>query len=228
MTVHLPFLLIAMVLLWFPRQWLRAGSLFKHRKSSSSKRAALEPWNTREPGDPRVRFSVEFAKFRNYVDLLRAAAGSVAFIGFPGKFGFPPCLTIEEGAPRTTIYAMIAIRSLILLLGLLIQTARREKGKITFYPPIFYIAGLTLGLADPWSALFSFVLIWAINAVFGGAQGFLTIYAILIVGFGHLFARQGDLSVAYAGILCFLPVLLSLMMNRPLVVFSRKGTHTSR
>jgi hypothetical protein len=225
MIVHLPYLLIAIVILWFPRQWLRVGSLLKRRRSVSSKRSATEPWNTRESGDPRLRFGVEFTKFRNYVDLLRGAGGSIAFVGLPGEFGFPPCLLADEKASRYSSYAVIVIRSLILLIGLLIQTARREKGKITFYPPVFYLAGLSLGLTDPWSALFSFVLIWTLNAMFSSAQGFLSVYAVLIVAFGHLFARHGDLSVAYAGILCFLPVLLSLMANRPLVVFNRKATH---
>jgi hypothetical protein len=225
MTVHLPFLLLAIALLWFPRHWLRVGSIFKHRRSAAATRSASEPWNSREPGDPRVRFGAEFAKFRNYVDLLRAAVGSLAFVG---GFGIPACLAVAEGAPKSTGYAVIAIRSLILLIGLLIQTVRREKRKITFYPAIFYIAGLSLGLADPWSALFAFALIWATNALYSGAQGFLTMYAVFILGFGHLLARRGDLSVVYAAILCFVPVLLSLLANRPLVTFTRKGTHSAK
>lgn len=228
MIVQLPYLLIAIVLLWFPRHWLRVGSFLKRRSKSAAKRAASEPWNTREPGDSRLRFSVEFSKFRNYVDMLRAAAGSLAFIGVRGEFGFPACLTPEYGSAHSSKYAVIAIRSTILLVGLLIQTARREKGKITFYPPVFYLAGLMFGLADPWSALFSFILIWAVNAIFSDAQGFLSVYALFIVSFGHLFAHGTDLSVIFAGVLCFLPVLLSLLAKRPLVVFSRKGTHSTR
>lgn len=225
MTVHYPFLLLAIALLWFPRQWLRLGSIFKRRRSSSSTRSASEPWNNREPGDPRLRFAVEFSKFRNYVDMLRGAAGSLAFVG---GFGMPPCLEATTGAAPSFGYAVIAIRSLILLVGLLVQTVRYEKGKFTFYPAVFYVAGLSFGLCDHWSALFAFVLIWAMNAMFSGAQSFMTVYAVMIVGFGHLFAHHGDLSVVYAGILCFLPVLLSLLANRPLVAFSRKGTHPSR
>ncbi len=223
MTVDLPFLLIAIALLWFPRQWLRIGSIFRRRRSAAAKRAAAEPWNTREPGDPRVRFAAEFSKFRNYVDLLRAAAGSLAFVG---GFGIPPCLAPVTGAAPKYAYAVIVIRSLILLIGLLLQTARYEKKKLTFYPPIFFIAGLTFGLCSPWAALFAFALIWAVHALFSSAQGFLTIYAFFIAGFGHLLARRGDLSVTYAGLLCFTPVLLSLLSNRPLVIFSRKGTHS--
>ena len=55
------------------------------------------------------------------------------------------------------------------------------------------------------------------------AQGFLTAYAVLMVVFGHFFAA-GDLSAMYAGVLCFLPVLLSMLAQRPLAIFTRKGS----
>ena len=64
-TVDLPFLLVAIALLWFPRHWLRLGSVFKRRRSANAVRAAKEPWNKREQGDPRVNFGAEFSKFRN-------------------------------------------------------------------------------------------------------------------------------------------------------------------
>jgi hypothetical protein len=226
MTVHLPFLLIAVVILWFPRQWLRLGFVFnKRRRSGDNVRAASEPWNTREPGDPRVRFVVEFSKFRNYVDLLRAGTGSIALAG---GFGISPVFTLQEGAPRTALWTVIGLRSFILLVGLLVQTVRYEKRKFTFYPPIFFIAGLSLGLCQLNAEVAAFTLIWAVHIMFSGPQGFLMVYAVFIVGFGHLFSRQGDLSVILAGLLCFLPTLLSLLANRPLVIFSRKSTHAQR
>ena len=225
MTVNLPFLLLAITLLWFPRQWLRLGSVFKRRRSAEAHRAGKEPWNNREPGDPRVSFATEFSKFRNYVDLLRAAAGSLALAG---GMGLAPCLGVADGAPRNMTYVVMGVRALILLVGLLVQTVRYEKRRFTFYPAIFFIAGLSVGLCDPRSAAFAFALVWSINAAFGNAQAFLTAYAVLIGVFGHFFSRLGDLSVIYAGFLCFLPVLLSLLANRPLVIFSRKGTHATK
>jgi MFS family permease len=225
MTANLPFLLLAITLLWFPRQWLRLGSVFKRRRSVEASRKATEPWNNREPGDPRVNFGTEFSKFRNYLDLLRAAAGSLAL---SGGLGFAPSLGVADGAPRNLAYAVMAVHALILLVGLLVQTVRYEKRRFTFYPAIFFIAGLSVGLCDPRSAAFAFALIWSINAAFGNAQAFLTGYAVLIALFGHLFSRLGDLSVIYAAFLCFLPVLLSLLANRPLVIFSRKGTHAAK
>ncbi len=224
-TVDLPFLLLAILLLWFPRNWLRLGSVFKRRRSANAVRTAKEPWNHREPGDPRVSFVSEFSKLRNYVDLLRGASGSLALFG---GLGIPACLDVAEGAPRNMGYAVIALRALVLLIGLLVQSVRFENRRLTFYPPIFYLAGLTVGLSGYRVALFAFALIWAINGAFGSALGFLSIYAVLVVGFGFLFAGSVGVPSVLAGVLCFLPGLLSLLANKPLVVFSRKGTHTSR
>ncbi len=224
MIVNFPVLLLAVALLWFPRQWLRLGSVFKRKRSAGVTRSE-EPWKAREAGDPRISLAGEFSKFRNYVDLLRAAAGSIALAG---GFGLAPCLSVAEGAPRNMTYAVMAVRAAIMLIGLLVQTVRYERQKFTFYPPIFFIAGLSVGLCDYRAAAFAFTMIWTVNAMFGNAQAFLTIYAVFIGIFGFLMNRRLDLSVILAALLCFLPVLLSLLANRPLVIYSRKGTHGAK
>jgi hypothetical protein len=225
MIVHLPFLFLAAVLLWFPRQWMRLGFTFsrKRRRRAEGEAPSPEPWRARESGDPRLSFGNEFSKFRNYLDLLRAAAGSLAL---SGGMSIPPSISVEAGAPRGTIWQTIIIRAMILLVGLLIQTLRYERNKVRFYPPIFYLAGVSVALCDIRGAAFAFALVWAVNPMFGNAQGFLTIYAVFLVVFGHFFAGRGDLSAAYAGILAFLPVLLSLLSNRPLTLISRKSART--
>jgi hypothetical protein len=226
MIVNFPLLFLAVLLLWFPRQWMRLGrTLWRKRgRRSGSGTPAIEPWIARESGDPRVSFRTEFSKFRNYLDLLRAGTGSLAL---SGGLWIPPSISAEAGAARGTIWQTIIIRALILMIGLLVQTTRYERSKVTFYPPIFYLAGVSVGLCDIRGAAFAFVLIWAFNPMFGSAQGLLTMYALLMVVFGHFFAGGGDLSAAYAGILTFLPVLLSLLTNRPLTVLTRKATRTT-
>ena len=65
MTIDLPFLLLGIVLLWFPRHWMRRGvALMRRRKRSAASERITEPWKDREPGDPRVDIRVEFGKFR--------------------------------------------------------------------------------------------------------------------------------------------------------------------
>ena len=217
MTFSLPYLLLGLAFLWFPRQWLRFGSVFWRRRR---RKVETEPWATREPGDMRVKFKVEFTKFRNFVDLLRAGVGGTFILG---GLGVVSAVLPDANASKIVTMQVIAIRATILLIGLLIQTLRFKNGRVAFFPPIFYLAGLSVGLCDPRGAAFAFALIWSINSALPNAQAFLTIYALLLVTFGHFIAWAGDLSAAYAGVLCFLPVLLSLLLKRPLIVFTRKS-----
>jgi hypothetical protein len=222
MTVNIPLLLLALLLLWVPRQWLRLGQvLFKRRSRSDSKKTIVEPRNTSEPGDPRVSFRAEFGKFRNYVDLLRGVAGAICVVG---GLNVDSSLLLAERAPSSQVKGLIAVKGLILLIGLVVQTIRYERKRLTFYPPIFYLAGLSVALCEPAGAGFAFAAIWAINPMFSSAQGFLTLYAVLMVAFGQYFSGVGNKSSIFAGVLCFLPALLSLLADRPLVILARKAT----
>lgn len=216
MTVNLPFLLVGLLLLWFPRQWMRYGLVFRRGRQHRS-RWRKEPWNQPEPGDPRLIFRVEIAKVRNYFDLLRAAAGSLAIIGGYGI----------EAAPGNRLGAMqvLGLKLGILLLALLIQTVRYENRHLSFFAPVFFIAGLSINLCGHWAALFAFVLVWSVCAVFPNAQGFLTVYALLLGLFGLLLRGWGSRLPVAAMILCLLPVLLSLLTRRRLGSFVRRGAH---
>lgn len=223
MIVNIPLLLLALLLLWFPRRWLRLGTVLNRRRKRPSERIQ-DPWNMREPGDPRVDFRTEFTKFRNYVDLVRAAAGGLCVMG---GLRVDACLQVAAGAKSGQIMELLAIKSLLLLVALLIQTLRWEQHRITFYPPIFFLAGLSVPLCSPWGALFAFILIWSVNPLLANAQAFLSVYALLLALFGNYFSGLGDKSVILAAVLCFLPVLLSLMAQRPLVIFTRKSVRAS-
>jgi hypothetical protein len=219
MTVHALLLILALLLLWLPRPWLRRGPTFFRRR-----RRMAEPWNIRETGDPRVSFRVEFGKFRNYVDFLRAGIGSRIVMG---AAGLPAAIPSEPDPPRSAVVSAMALQAAILLGGVVIQTVRREKKRISFYPPIFYLAGVSIGLCDVRAAVFAFALTWTINAGLPNARGFLLVYALLIVAFGRLFAGWSDLAVAFSGFLAFLPVLLSLLSKRPLAMLARKEKRTA-
>lgn len=223
MIVDWPLLLLAVFFLWLPRQWMRLGAAFRRRRKRRGERAnANEPWKAREPGDPRVNLRREFAQFRNYIDLLRAAVGALLV---EGGLGVEAVFRAGAGSIAAAGRQVQAVQVAVLLAGLLIQTVRLDQGKLRFFPPIFYLAGVTVGLCDWKAALFAFALVWVANAALANAQAFLAIYALLVVLFGLLFAEHGRLMVAYAGVLCFLPVLLSLLSRRPLVVMSRKAAH---
>lgn len=223
MTVDLPFFLIGLLLLWFPRRWMRRGVAFLQRRKKSAESARTQPWKNREPGDPHIGLVAEFSKFRNYIDLLRAGAGSLMLWG---GLGIPAAIETAPDASRSAVWQLLALRAGILLIGVLLQTIRYEKKHLTFYPPIFYLAGLSLALCDPRGAAFAFVLIWAINSALPNAQAFLTSYAVVIGVFGYFFSRSITIPVLLAATLCFLPVLLSLLANRQLMVFTRKAART--
>ncbi|HUR56698.1 MAG TPA: hypothetical protein VM029_03255 [Opitutaceae bacterium] len=222
MTVDLPIYLLAAVLLLFPRSWMRAGQVFFPRRRKTPRGTnPNEPWRARVPGDPRLDFRREFTRFRNYIDLLRAAAGSLLIIG---GMGLESCVAVQADASPLAVKGALALRFGTILVGLLLQTVRLERGHVTFYPPVFYFAGLSIGLCHLTGAAFAFVMIWAVNPALSSAHAFLTMYALLVVAFGQLFAGRRDLMTIFAGLLCFLPVLLSLLTRRPLRVLSRKPT----
>jgi hypothetical protein len=224
MLVNLPFLLLALLLLWFPRQWMRLGlSVWKRRRHSGEVVVSREqdPWKTDEPGNRAVKFGAEFVKLRNYVDLLRATVGSVAVMG---GFNIDASLDAAPRASPTVIGEVLALKLAILLVGVVVQTVRYERHRLLFFAPIFFLFGLSNGLCGLETAGFAFVLIWAVNPMLKNPQGFLSVYALLVGGFGFFFLETNyELSIATL-VFCFLPVLLSLLAQRPLVLFTRKST----
>jgi hypothetical protein len=222
MLVQLPYFLLGLLLLWFPRRWMRFGAVLRRRRKSTH-RVADEPWRRRDPGDPRLSAREEFGKARNYFDLLRGLAGSLAIMG---GFGIVASLTPAPGSGRLVANQVFALQIALLLVGLAIQTIRIEHGRLSFFAPIFYLAGLSVAFCGPWAALFAFCLVWSVNAMFGSAQAFMAVYAVLLAGFGILF-RWGSLQMAIVpAVLCLLPVLASLLTRRRLGAFTRKATQT--
>jgi hypothetical protein len=214
MTFLLPQLLLGFALLCFPRPWMqKAVTLAKGRKKKSGVERLKDPWKGREPGDPSVHFGTEFTKFRNYLDLLRAAAGSVAIWG---GFGFSAA--VAGGGIKG-----LAAKAVITLIAVLIQATRYGGGRISFFPPIFFLSGLMLGLCGWEIALFGFILTWTFNPLVPNAAFFLTMKAAVVYGFGAFFQSPFSLTVMLAAGVIFLPVLLSLLANRPLMIYQQKG-----
>lgn len=228
MRVDLPYLLFSLLLLWFPRQWMRLGKAFLNRQRTRSEgmtRREEEPWHNSEPGDPAVSFRTEFGKIRNYIDLLRGAAGSLAVLG---GMGIESCITLPAEPTKLLKGEAYLLEIGILLIGLVLQTLRYERGRYLFFPPIFFVAGLTLGLCGDKAAGFAFVMIWAVNPMLKNPSVFLAVYALLVGLFGLLFNGTEQYHWLVALCLIFLPVLLSALAQRPLVMLARKTTRTPR
>lgn len=217
--------LFGLALLWFPRPWMRLGfTIGRRRRSGSGSHREEEPWVRREPGDPRIDPRREAGKIRNYFDLLRGAAGGLAIMG---GLAITASITPAEGASKMVAREVLAINLGILFVGTLIQTLRYERNHLTFFAPIFYLAGMSISLCSGWGALFAFVLIWGVNPMLGSAQGFLAIYGVLMCTFGLLFRGMANkMPIAALG-LCLLPVLISLLAKKPLMVPSRKAQRSA-
>ena len=206
MTFLLPQLLLGIALLCFPRGWMQKVVTFlRRRRKKSGVERRKDPWKGREPGSQAVHFGTEFTKVRNYLDLLRAAAGSIAIWG-----GFGYSAAVAGGGIKG-----LAAKAVITLIAVLIQATRYGGGRFSFFPPIFFLAGLMLGICGWEIALFGFILTWTFNPLVPNAAAFLTLNAAAIYGFGAFFQSPFSLAVMLAAGLVFLPVLLGLLANRP-------------
>ncbi len=225
MVIDYPYLLLALVLLWFPRQWLRWGraATRRFRWLRSSRLALRDPAQVREPGDTRLRFGEEFSKPRNYIDFFRAMLGGLVLIGNP-DLGIESCLRLdtEQVLTGTEGDLLIKLRMALLGVAVLIQFVRYE-GRITFYAPIFFLGGLSCALCGFNVGLIALLVAWTLNTAMPlSPAGFLSIHAPLVFMLGLLFHGVNTPYVLFAGVVGILPVIVSLMARRSLAVFTKR------
>ncbi len=212
-TIHWPYLALATLMLWFPRQWLRLGGrLFKRRHKHRDKLEQFATEEARDPEDKSVRLGKELVNKRNWLDLFRAAAGSFSLTLFSFE------LTVRSSEARLTV---LGLQVLVCLVGLLIQCIRREE-KVSYFAPIFYLIGMSAGLPDEYyPALFALLLVMAINPAIPNPRVFLAAFALLLLPFGFLFGANLTRLIATSVLVC-LPSLISLLAGRPLVIYSKR------
>lgn len=210
LDINWPYLLVAIAMLWFPRQWLRTGArVLKKRRKPDGAMERLAGIGARDPDDKSVQPSREFANFRNYIDLFRALAGGFSLSQFAFAAG-------NDDAELT----VLIIQGIILFVAVLIQAVRFD-GKLSFYAPIFYFAGMSVGASGHFAGLFAFALVLAINPVIPTPRMFLTAYGFLLIPFGLAFGAEWRLLLLNASLI-LVPPLASLLTKRPLVIFTRK------
>ncbi|MBW8782834.1 MAG: hypothetical protein JF599_13235 [Verrucomicrobia bacterium] len=209
MIVNIWLLPLAVLLLWFPRQWLRFGKKLNlarpHRRRSEKE--------VRDAEDISLRLRDEFRKVRNWVDLVRAAVGSIGLCVV--------CFNIAPDAPKNTPVTIFLIQTAVLVVAVLIQTVRVQP-RLTLVAPVFFVLGLSFGLVGWPAALLACVAIWALNLVLPSAGYFLFFFAGLEVSFGLLLGWEGRPSIISAAVLALIPILLSAVTNRRLVQLNRK------
>lgn len=208
MSVNYWLLPIALLLLWFPRQWLRFGGWI------SKTRRPPEDKSARDVRDVSLKYSVEFKKSRNWVDFFRAIAGSLAI-----SYG---CFSYEPGASRMASEQIFTLQAAIFVIAVIIQTIRIE-GKFALVAPVFFLLGLSFGIVGWKAAAFACIAVWTINLTLPGPVSFLFVFAGLEVCFGLLLPRQASPRAAMlAAALAILPVLFSALTKRRLVRMNKK------
>lgn len=216
MIVHPWPLLFALVLLWLPRRWLRVGDRLLKRPETRRRDGAPAP---RDHDDSSLKIKEEAGKPRNWLDLIRAAAGS--FILQHECFD-----QASDGSPGAAAWIFI-LQAAICVVAVLIQMVRLES-RLSFSAPIFFIGGLGIGILGWLSGLFAWVAIWVLNFVLPGPSLFLFVFSTLLAGFGVLFSAGPSRDTALAAGLAWLPVVFSLVTKRRLVQLGRKSTKSSR
>ena len=211
--IHWPYLALAAAMLWFPRPWYRLGRrLFKRRRRHLDRLEQFAEERARDPDDKSVRMGVECRSKRNWLDLLRAAAGGVGLMYF--AFELPETPTLEA---RRSVFGL---QVFVTVVGTLLQCIRREE-KVSFFAPIFYLVGLSAALGSPSGVLFSLLLMMAINPIIPNPRVFLGSLGLLMLPFGVLFSTEMMRAIAAAALTC-LPPLISLLAARPLVIYSKR------
>jgi hypothetical protein len=211
LMINWPYLLLATAMLWFPRQWLRSGArVLKKRRKPDGAMERLAGIGARDPEDKSVQPGREFGNFRNHIDFFRALAGGYSL----SQFAF------VAGTEDAELAAFL-IQAGILLMAVLIQSVRFD-GRLSFFAPIFYFAGMGVGASGHYAGLFAFALVLAINPVIPNPRMFLTAYGLLLLPFGFAFGADLRL-LGLNAVLVLVPPLASLLTKRPLVIFTKKA-----
>jgi hypothetical protein len=216
LVIHWPYLLLALAMLWFPRQWLRnGGRLFKRRRRATTAIEKLTSKASRDPDDKSVHPRKEFTSYRNYIDLFRALAGG---------YGLSTFAFTATGKDSAVI--LLTVQIVVLIAAVLIQAVRLEGHRHSYFAPIFWFVGLCIGFPGHYTGLFAFILVLAINPAIPNPRLFLTAYGAFLLPLGYVFSAPTLLNAMAAGAVLMVP-LASLLSKRPVVIFSRKPRSAS-
>lgn len=222
MNIDYLYLILAVALLWLPRQWLRIGRSAARKLGLARRRRNREFVRIRESGDNRVNFTEEFKKPRNYIDFMRALLGGLILIGKP-EWGLESCFQHTSGISSSDAWQFVfQVQMGLITVGVLRQFVRWE-GRVTFYAPLFYFAGLAVAMCGAGPGFLAFLLVWTINTALPVPPvGFLTVYALALWMLGLVFRGITDFYIYAATVLFLLPVVVSLMAKRSLALFNKR------
>jgi hypothetical protein len=189
-----------------------------------SRRRARSPWNSGSEDAASLSYRRELLKPRNFLDYFRAAGGAWALMG---GYGIEPALRVDPNAEGGGNVRVLLLQAAIFTLGLLFQVVRFERGRLALTAPVFYLGGLVLLTCGPIAGLSGFVLAWFMTPVFPNVQAFLAILSCVVFLVSYFLAGLQPLA-AVGFVLCWVPIVLSMLFRRPLIVFSRRTPAPTR
>jgi hypothetical protein len=212
LEVHWLYLLTGLALLLYPRQWMRFGKWRKKRRKERETADRFAQDGANDPSDKSVRLGRELRALRNYLDFFRALAGGMAVWQF--SFVFDP----------TDKWPVLGLKVALTLLAVTVQVTRFRE-RITFFAAIFFFAGLSIGMGNYVSGSLAFLLTCTINPVIPNPRVFVSAYGLLLLPFNYFLGGDRNLVVVNS-VLILLGPLVSLLLKRPMVVFTRKRNLT--
>jgi hypothetical protein len=208
MIVHWNYLALALAMLWFPRQWMRLGKLWRKSRKERETMERFAQEGANDPDDKSVRLGRELRNKRNYIDVFRALVGAVALWDFSFE------------ADSDNKWRVFWICCAVTLTAVIIQSLRWRQ-RITFFAAIFFYMGLSSGMGSYYPGVLAFLLVCAINPVIPTPRLFVSAYALLLLPFNFFLGNDWRIAL-FNTVILLVPVIWSMMVQRPMVLFTRK------
>ena len=211
LIIHWPYFLLALAMLWFPRQWMRLGPAIARKRRRPQ--TAVDKFSAAGPGaDPEnkhLNLAREFRGKRNYLDIFRAIVGGSALMLFSLDAS-------GDNAPQQ----LFAIQAGVLFLAVMIQCIRFE-GRLGFFAPVFFYTGLSIAVSGPIPALFAFVFMLALNPAVASPRVFISGFAVALLPLGYFLKTPTTYLLLNVGLL-LLPPMVSLLSGRSMAIYAKK------
>lgn len=202
------FLALGLLLIWFPRNWLRFGVRVSPKPPRKYNQTKVE----RDPYDLSVSPVVEGVKSRNWLDFFRAMIGSWVVLG----------VAAERGGGMASGSTTLTLAASALGVAGLIQMVRVE-GRLSLFAPIFFLQGMNFGMNGGIIGAITMIGAWALSPVLPSAGALLFVQGAATLCLGLLLRNaEPVLGMIMAG-LTWVPVLISVLLRKRLAAsFDKK------
>lgn len=203
MSINYSFLVFALLLLWFPRGWLRHGRRVTAKPPRRINAAKVE----RDPYERGVKLATEATKSRNWVDFFRGGVGAYGVMALAIT---PPADTTLAHTPT------VSLQAAILGVAVFIQMVRLE-GRFSLFAPIFFLQGIAFGVGGPLVGFLAMIGCWALSPMLPGPGAVLFVQGALVLSLGLLLhSTQEPHPFLVMAVVTWVPVVLSVLFQKRL------------